>query len=261
MIFFGLKLKITRFDKDSIHILAQKRRNFPKISLSNLLRGFLFWLDFFPGERIPLWLYPKRKLWKTPEIEKIMEPGTTDTTGMSARQAKRALKEAKRAAEAAAKQQAETPSSSRKRSRSEDTTTSEAKQATGETQLEIPDTSGMSAREAKRVKKAAKRAAWEAAAAQSNNTSSSSVEDITKGAGSSSNTATSSKEKEMSTYLKQMNKQLPSRQEKARRDVQRALQSFVADLRAKGVTDKKEVKKAKLKYKKKISAGQPKGRR
>ena len=51
-------------------------------------------------------------------------------------------------------------------------------------------------------------------------------------------------------HSKKLAKMLPTRAEKARRDQQKKIQAFVLDLKAKGITDPKQVKNEKLKYKK-----------
>lgn len=55
---------------------------------------------------------------------------------------------------------------------------------------------------------------------------------------------------EQEQHSKKLAKMLPTRVEKSRRDQQKKIQAFVIDLKAKGVTDPKQVKKEKLKYKK-----------
>lgn len=57
-------------------------------------------------------------------------------------------------------------------------------------------------------------------------------------------------EKKAEEHSKKLAKMLPTRAEKARRDQQKKIQAFVLDLKAKGITDAKQVKKEKLKYKK-----------
>lgn len=54
-----------------------------------------------------------------------------------------------------------------------------------------------------------------------------------------------------------LNKMLPNRAEKARRDIQKKIGSYVLELRQKGITDPKEVKKLKEKYKKSLSKQSP----
>ena len=69
-----------------------------------------------------------------------------------------------------------------------------------------------------------------------------------KSGGTSGTSSTSSDKQEQ--HSKKLAKMLPTRVEKARRDQQKKIQAFVLDLKAKGVTDPKQVKKEKLKYKK-----------
>ena len=69
-----------------------------------------------------------------------------------------------------------------------------------------------------------------------------------KSCGTSGTSSTSSDKQEQ--HSKKLAKMLPTRVEKARRDQQKKIQAFVLDLKAKGVTDPKQVKKEKLKYKK-----------
>ena len=54
---------------------------------------------------------------------------------------------------------------------------------------------------------------------------------------------------------------LPTRQEKARRDLQNKVRIYVLDLQAKGTTDKKELKKLKMKYKKSLERKLPGARK
>ena len=58
-------------------------------------------------------------------------------------------------------------------------------------------------------------------------------------------------------HSKRLAKMLPTRQEKARRGIQDKVRRYVLDLQAKGTTDKKELKKLKIKYKKSLEKNVP----
>ncbi len=174
-----------------------------------------------------------------------------DTTGMSARQMKKARKEAQRVAGGDV---APTDDSMKDENHSDLTSTSKSNHvnqldAHKDFTSSIPDTSGLSAREAKRIKKAARRAELEAAAALE----ATAKPNIQKVVVTPQKSTKSTADREQAAYKRQMNKNLPTRQEKARRDAQRDIQKYVAELRANGITDPKEIKKMKLKYKKKLA--------
>lgn len=99
-------------------------------------------------------------------------------------------------------------------------------------------------REEKRLQKSLE----ESGAGEGNKSDGAQKEKQPKSGGTSGTSSTSSDKQEQ--HSKKLAKMLPTRVEKARRDQQKKIQSFVLDLKAKGVTDPKQVKKEKLKYKK-----------
>ena len=62
-------------------------------------------------------------------------------------------------------------------------------------------------------------------------------------------------------HSKRLAKMLPTRQEKARRDLQNKVRIYVLELQANGTTDKKELKKLKMKYKKSLERKLPGARK
>ena len=201
--------------------------------------------------------------------ESLRGEANVDTTGMSARQAKKALKLAAAATDSSStKAESDTigtdnSKSKTKQKNDERIKTIDTKVIEKYENATIPDTSGLSAREAKRIKKAAKRAAQEESGI--NTGTSPDVPDTSR---STLNSDKSAKKIGVTTSTSQTiegrqvahanktSKNLPARQEKARRDAQRAIQKFVAELREKGITDSKEIKKEKIKFKKKLLSSQ-----